>query len=192
MHARTAPLVTVARSPIAQLVRDLRALGDPRRRAVAVDALLGGFGAPLDAIVRRLPFRRGGYARTLVYRDDRFELVVSSWAPGSRAEAHDHDAQDCWFLPLLGAFDLDDFTLVADDGPGARLLPLGARRLGCGELDHRDERQGIHAVTPATPQAVSLHLYARPLDRCRIFDLFHGGWSWRRLRYDAVAPDLGA
>ena len=52
--------------------------------------------------------------------------------------------------------------------------------------------EAVHAVTPVTAHALSLHLYARPVDRCRVFDRRHGTWAWQRLGYDAFAPDLGA
>lgn len=191
MHARTAPLVTVARAPIAQLVHDLRGLGDLRRHAGAVEARLDGFRAPLRELARRLPRPRRGYARTLVHRCDAFELLLLTWAPGSHAPAHDHGGQHCWLVPLAGAFDLDDYAVLAAEGRRAWLVPLRARRVGPGELDRRDEREAVHAVTPVTPLALTLHLYARPIDRCRVFDLGRGRWSWRRLGYDATAPEIG-
>ena len=191
MYARHAPLVTPARAPVAQLLHELRAMGDLRRHAALVDARLDGFTAPIDDLVRCVSWPRRGYARTLVWRDDTFELLILSWAPGSRAPLHDHAGQDCWFRPLAGAFDLADYGLVAAERRRAWLVPLRSRRVGEGELDRRDEHEPIHAVTPATPLALSLHLYARPLDRCRIYDLARNTWSWRRLGYDAVAPQLG-
>jgi predicted metal-dependent enzyme (double-stranded beta helix superfamily) len=193
MHARTAPLVTSARRPIAQLLHDLRALGDLRRRADAVDARLDDFRAPLAELVRRLPFfpGPGDYARTLVHRDDAFELLVLTWAPGSAAPLHDHAGQDCWFVPLAGAFDLEDYAVSDEDGVRVVLTPLRSRRLHHGQCDHRDVYEAVHAVTPATPLAVSLHLYARPIDRCRAFDRPRGTWSWRTLGYDAVAREIG-
>jgi cysteine dioxygenase len=197
MYSRSAPLVTVARRPLAQLLHDLRALDDLRRRADEVDARLDGLTVAIDAVLEQLPFLRGRYARTLVHRDARFELLLLSWSPGSASPVHDHAGQDCWFIPLCGAFDLDDFALLDDPPPGdevggqARLTPLRSRRVETGELDRRDAYEGVHAVTPAAPRCVSLHLYARPLDRCRVFDLRRSRWTWRRLFYDAVASQLG-
>jgi cysteine dioxygenase len=194
MHARSAPLVTVARRPLAQLLHDLRAVGDLRRHADTVDERLDGFvlARPVSAsILPHLRFRHGHYARTLIHRDARFELLVLTWSPGSASPVHDHDGQDCWFVPLAGAFDLDDYALV--DVPRASrapLRPLRSRRLGAGVLDRRDAYQSVHAVTPASPFAVSLHLYARPLDRCRVFDLARATFTWACLGYDAVAPQL--
>jgi cysteine dioxygenase len=191
MLVRTAPLVTPVRTPVAQLLHDLRALGDLRRHGEAVDARLEGFTTPVDRLVRDLPLPRAGYARTLVYRDDAFELLLLTWAPGSAAPIHDHAGEDCWLVPLAGAFDVDDYGLVGSDERRAWLVPLRSRRLGEGELDRRDAHEPLHAVRAATPVALSLHVYARPIDRCRVFDLAHGTWSWRRLDYDRVAPQLG-
>jgi cysteine dioxygenase len=191
MYAHRAPLVTPARAPIAQLLHDLRAVGDLRRHAATVDARLDGFAPRIDELVRHVSWPRRGYARTLIHRDDAFELLVLSWAPGSRAPLHDHAGQDCWLVPLAGAFDLDDYAIVAGDRRRAWLAPLRGRRVGLGELDRRDEHETIHAVTPVTPLALSLHLYARPIDRCRVYDLGRNRWSWRRLGYDAVAPQIG-
>jgi len=192
MHARVAPLVTPARAPIARLLEDLRALGDLRAHAAAVDARLDGFAPPLDRLLRRLTLPRRGYARTLLHRSPEFELVLVTWSPGSSTPIHDHAGQDCWLVPLIGAFDLHDYAILDETTRRMRLVPLRARRICEGEVDRRDEHESVHAVTPASAGALSLHLYARPLDRCRVFHPARGTWQWRRLRYDAIAPGLEA
>lgn len=191
MSVRAAPLVTIVRRPVAQLLHDLRALGDLRRSADAVDARLDGLTLDVDALLPHLPFMRRRYARTLVHRCAEFELLLLSWSPGSASPIHDHDGQDCWFVPLAGAFDLDDYAILDEHDASARLTRLRARRVGAGELDRRDQYEAVHSVTPATPLAVSLHLYARPVDRCRVFDRKRGRWSWRLLGYDSLASELG-
>jgi cysteine dioxygenase len=191
MSARSAPLVTLSRRPVAQLLHDLRALGDLRRRADEVDARLDGLRLDVDALLPHLPFMRHRYARTLVHRCEAFELLLLSWSPGSSSPIHDHDGQDCWFVPLAGTFDLDDYAIVDEHGHDATLTRLRSRRLAAGELDRRDQYEALHSVIPATPLAVSLHLYARPIDRCRVFDRSQGTWSWRLLGYDSLASELG-
>lgn len=185
------PLPFAGRPPLAQLRRALSALGDLSRRTAEVDALLAAL-PPLA--LGPLAFHLGGYARTLVHRQARFELVLLTWDRGSAAPVHDHDGQDCWFLPLAGAFDLVDYALDGGsaDGAGgrARLTKLSARRVGAGELDHRDLQEAVHSVSPSTTPALSLHLYARPLDRCRVFDRRHDRWRWMALGYDARAAEL--
>jgi cysteine dioxygenase len=190
MYVRNAPLVT-RRSPVAQLLHDLQGLGDLRRRSDEVDERLDGFRVDVDRLLPQLPFLRRRYARTLIHRCDAFELLVLSWSPGSAAPIHDHDGQDCWFVPLWGTFDLDDYAILDEGDTHARLTTLRSRRLGAGELDRRDRYESLHSVIPATPLAVSLHLYARPIDRCRVFDRSRDRWSWRLLGYDAIATGLG-
>lgn len=191
MSATGAPLVTKIDRPAARLVHDLRALGDLRRRAEEVDDRLAARTLSVDELLPHLAFARQRYARTLIHRCEAFELLVLSWSPGSSAPIHDHDGQDCWLVPLAGAFDLDDYGIVDERGSRVELSRLRSRRLGRGELDRRDEREAVHAVTPATPWALSLHLYARPIDRCRVFDPSGCSWSWRLLGYDAIATELG-
>jgi cysteine dioxygenase len=191
MPARIAPLVTPARRPVAQLLHDLQALGDLQRRTDEVEARLEGLRLDVDALLPHLPFMRRRYARTLVHRCAAFELLLLTWSPGSASPIHDHDGQDCWFLPLAGTFDLDDYAIVDENDTHARLTRLRTRRVGDGELDRRDQWESLHSVTPATPLAVSLHLYARPIDRCRVFDRSRGTWSWRLLGYDSIAAELG-
>jgi cysteine dioxygenase len=191
MQPYRAPLVTPSSRPLAQLVEALRGLGDLRRHADAVDALLDGISLPLAALLPSLRFRGGVYTRTRIHRDDDFELLLLTWSPGSQSPVHDHDGQDCWFVPLAGDFTLDDYV-IADDaiGDDARLTLLRSRRLGPGELDRRDQYEAVHAVRPASPIAISLHVYAQPIDRCRVFDLRRGTWQWRRITCDAEAPLL--
>lgn len=190
MSVRNAPLVTPARRPLAQLLHDLLALGDLRQRADEVDARLDGLNLDVDGLLPQLPFLRRRYARTLIHRSDAFELLLLSWSPGSASPIHDHDGQDCWFVPLAGAFDLHDYAILDERDRQARLTPLRSRRLRDGDLDRRDQYESVHSVTPATPLALSLHLYARPIDRCRVFDLERGSWSWRLLGYDSIATGL--
>ncbi|HEY2744828.1 MAG TPA: cysteine dioxygenase family protein, partial [Polyangia bacterium] len=116
MHAHVAPLVTPARAPIAELLHDLRALGDLRRHAAAVEARLDGWGTPIHRLLGVLPLPRRGYARTLLYRCDAFELIVLTWAAGSASPIHDHAGQDCWMVPLAGELALDDYEIGDERG----------------------------------------------------------------------------
>lgn len=188
------PLVTPSPAPLAPLVRALRDMGELGPRAAEVDALLDGLTLPLDALLPHLPFRRGGYCRTLVWRDDRFELLLITWPPRGATPIHGHAGQHCWLVPLAGELDLDDYALLeGGQAPGpARLMPLRSRRIKPGELDHRDAHEEVHAVTLASSLGVSLHVYARPLDEVLVYDLAQARCALRRLRYDAMVPLLGA
>jgi cysteine dioxygenase len=164
--------------PLVSLVRDLIALGDPRTRTDEVTERIAAFATHPFDVAPLVKFAPHGYTRTLLHRDRLFELLLVCWSPGSRSPIHDHDGQDCWLQPLAGALDLEDFAFRGD-----RITCI-RRRVTVETIDHRDEAEPIHRVTAPTP-AVSLHVYARPLDHCRVYDE-HGRAGWLRLRYDRV------
>lgn len=187
MEPRYAPAVTHATS-FAPLVRQLASLGALDQDGDAVAALLQAVRVPPPVLLRQLPFRRDGYTRTLVHREQAFEVLLLAWTAGSAAPPHDHDGQSCWLVPLVGRFDAEDYDVQHDGSFAARLTRLGSRRLDVGCCDRRDADHAVHSVRVATTIGVSLHVYARPIERCRVFDPAHDRWRWRRLRYDARSP----
>ncbi len=143
---------------------------------------------PAQSVARALGpllrFRAGGYTRNLVFRGEYVEVLIACWAAGASTPVHDHGGQECWFLPLAGAFDTEDYALV-ERGARAELALLGRAR-AVRSLDHRDGGAQIHRVrvSDGLAGAVSLHVYAGPVDVCGVFDRARGRMVPRRLRYE--------
>ena len=93
---------------------------------------------------------------------------------------HDHGGQECWFLPIEGAFDTEDYRL---DRGG---IYLESARAGVRSLDYRPGSRQIHRVRVAVgfERAVSLQVYARPVDECLVFDLAGRRVISQRMYYD--------
>lgn len=137
--------------------------------------------------------RRGGYTRTLAYRDPRVEVLVLTWARGAEAPIHDHASQHCWMIAVRGTLEVIDYRrLGGTTGPGAaRLEQLRPPRLlTAGEAESGTGQAEIHRVrlAPGVPLAVSVHVYARPIDRCLVFDLGRDRCSTKALSYDFLGP----
>ena len=47
-------------------------------------------------------FDPASYTRNLVYRDERFELLILCWGAGQVSPIHNHEGQDCWMAVLDG------------------------------------------------------------------------------------------
>jgi cysteine dioxygenase len=161
---------------IAELVEALTALGDQQLHGSQVGELLQNV---RPSLLEGLSWRRQGYTRNLVHREPRFEVLILCWRAGASTPVHDHDGQECWFQPLAGSFDLEDFSPA--------LQPAGCRER-VRTLDHQPGAAQIHRVRVSSgePAAISLHVYAGPIEGCRVYDLESGRWRWMRLRYDAV------
>ncbi len=179
--------------PLSELTGLLRGLKTPSLASNSLSRILEGVELSQGSLAPYLSFRKGGYARHLVHRDDRFELLLLCWDQQARSKVHDHAGQHCFFTPLYGHFAVDDYERCEggdQPGPGAirhqRTLVLGP-----GEVDHRSGGDNeIHRVSVQSPgQAVSLHVYAKPIERCLVFDDESQSWRQRVLRYDrASAP----
>jgi cysteine dioxygenase len=127
--------------------------------------------------------------RNLVYRDSRVEVVVNCWDAGISSPIHDHSQQECWFSIQAGTFQLEDYPLLAGGRePGYALLgsPSLSEPVGPGHVDYRGPLDSIHRVTALQGPAVTLHVYAAPVERCLVFDVRRHRCTWRQLCYHSV------
>lgn len=126
------------------------------------------------------------YARNLVRRTELYELLVLCWHPGQVTPVHDHQSQRCWMAVLAGEVRETQFRMPI---PGVEqpLEAIGTRHLQAGSVAFITDEIGLHEIAPAgEEQAVTLHLYSRPIAACRVFDPATGRVSMRQLDYHSV------
>lgn len=169
------------------LIEDLRVRGPLERGDRDVEALLVRSAGSWPRR-GRLVSRPGDFTRSCAYRDDRFEVALLNWAAGAASPIHDHGDQHCWMVVLDGSLDVDDYARVdAGDVPGrAQVRATGSRRLGKGLVDLRSGRFDLHRVSAAEGPAISLHLYAGPLNEYLVYDETAQSCQSARGIYDAV------
>lgn len=170
---------------------DSLTLRAPLERSTAeMAALLAATRAP-SLLGRPLPTSPGGYTRTCVHRDDRFEVLILNWDAGAVSAVHDHGGQHCWMMVLEGQLLVDDYVrLDRGDEPGvARVVPRGSRLMPPGGLDLRSRPFDLHRVSaPPNVPTLSLHVYAGPLAEFLIYDEKAQRCERMRGTYDAVLP----
>ncbi|MFM8270480.1 MAG: cysteine dioxygenase [Pseudomonadota bacterium] len=123
-----------------------------------------------DTFLPFIHFRDDTYGRNLVYRNEFFELAVLTWLPGHRTPIHDHANQRCWMMVESGELVFKNYESPTSDS--SKLRALGpAETIKSGNQVYIDDGLGIHSITNASPKpAVSLHLYAGPIDSCKIYN----------------------
>ena len=115
----------------------------------------------------------GGYTRSCVYSDERFEVLLLNWAAGAVSAIHDHGGQHCWMQVIEGQLIVDDYLRIdAGERPGfARVEARGSRLMEAGDLDLRSGRFDLHRVSASSgAMALSLHIYAAPLKEFSVYD----------------------
>ena len=115
----------------------------------------------------------GRYTRNLVHRDTAFELIAICWEKDARSAIHDHADSDCAFVLQTGSITCENFRVSYPDGfdhAPCDLRRTSTRTLREGEIDMRSGHLSVHRVGACDGRAVTLHVYAKPIECCRQFD----------------------
>jgi cysteine dioxygenase len=155
-----------------RLIAGLRALSPLDRPENEMAVLLREVCISGLSLTKPLVARDGCYTRTRAYGDEAFEVLLLNWAPGAPSPIHDHGGQHCWLAVLDGSLIVENYErLDSGERKGCALIaPRGSTTLGCGDVDLRSGQFDIHRVRAGGAQAVSLHVYARPLHRFLVYD----------------------
>jgi predicted metal-dependent enzyme (double-stranded beta helix superfamily) len=169
--------------------RDLRA-ADPSE----IQALLGDAALDDASLAPFVAFAPGRYTRNCVYRDDRFELLVLCWPGGICSPIHDHGESRCFMRVLRGSLTVETYSLVEQGRePGhARLTHAGTQVMLAGDSDALSPARDVHRVGAPDAAAISLHLYAKPLVQCLIYNLARESCRIAVNGYDSGPPERGA
>lgn len=107
------------------------------------------------------------YARNCVYRNQEFELILLCWEPGQETPVHCHGGEECWVHLIQGALEEDRFEeksgMVANKVSNAKLAET--------DLTYMNDSMGFHSLKNISEgRAISLHLYAKPIHSCRVYN----------------------
>jgi len=154
-----------------------------------------------EALERFLHFDPAFYTRNLVRRTPAYELIALCWEPGQATPIHDHDGSDGWVVGMSGRLEEVRYhergtagagsAAAAGAVTGASATPafdrVGRVEVPPGAVAHIHDDIALHEIrNDGAERAVSLHLYAPPIDECRGFDAKAGCWVKRRMRYHTV------
>jgi len=177
---------------VEDLIDALRELGGILH-PVRVAATLRDLRLDERSLAPYLSWATARYTRNLIVRDPAFELIGLCWDRDAISAIHDHADSDCAFVLAQGAVRCDNFRVAWPGEPSAGrcvIEPAGARVLRQGQLDMTSGHLSVHRVAAHEGRAVTLHVYAKPIDACRHFDE-DGSSTLAPSRYDTVPPRPG-
>ena len=150
-----------------------------------VAGLLGAYAGGAADWSSLLWFDREQYTRNLLHRTGDYELLLLCWDRGQASPIHDHAGQSCWMAVLDGLVEEVHYRPCAPGGAGP-LTPGRSRRYETGQVAFIDDDIALHLIRPARDRGVTLHLYSRPIDSCRIYDPRAGASRRVDLGYHSV------
>ena len=181
-------------SGLSELVSAVSAIDPEEYGPLNVGRMLAELRLKPHDVTPYLHFKKGTYTRNLIFRNSNFEALILCWDAGVSSPVHDHAGQHCWFTTLEGSFDIDEYRRLSGGRcEGYAQLEQTGRVLGvrAGQPDYRYRGIDIHRVStsPDQPSAVSLHIYAKPLSTCLVYDCETNRCLRRDLTYDTVSVE---
>ena len=138
---------------------------------------------PAEAFERYYHWNPQHHTRTLLYGNEKYELVLACWEQGQQSSIHDYDAHEAWTLPIHGKLREERFVLN-EEANG--LHKVSSVLLGPGEFSYLQAPVDIHRYTNAyESRTVTLHLYATPVEQWHLYTEQDGDTGYKPVWYDA-------
>ena len=123
------------------------------------------------------------YTRNCLYCDERYEVILICWEPGQQTPIHDHGGEECWVKIISGTIKETIYKPDATDTPVA----ISTNIAEPGHTSYMIDFMGCHRLeNDSNQRAMSLHIYAKPIAQCNIYDEESAQYVLKDLSYDCI------
>ena len=121
------------------------------------------------------------YTRNCIVRTDDYELIALCWNPGQKTPIHCHNNQECWMYIISGEISEEVFKFDLEQSPALLKESIFDR----GKFAFINDSMGLHKISnKSNKQAISLHLYVKPIDSCSYFNQEKGTFEIQKMYYE--------
>jgi len=125
----------------------------------------------VDSIAPYFHWSENFYTRNLIFKNERFEMMVLCWDKGQVSRVHNHADQMCWMTVPLGKLRGQNFSVQEiDESKGVcRLKETDNFDLSeclAAKVELEEPIHQILNLPEFNDRAVSLHIYSKPFDTC--------------------------
>lgn len=123
------------------------------------------------------------YTRNCLARTEEFEFILLCWDQEARTPIHGHGGQDCWVYQVDGTVE----ELRFKENKDGELVKTQSLKLESGGISYMNDEMGYHLIKNTHKQkAMTLHIYAKPIDACKVFDAKKEEFKIAEMEYDSV------
>lgn len=128
-------------------------------------------------------WKPSGYARNCIKRTKDYELLLLCWNPGDKTPLHGHDGQDCWVYLVDG--EMTEIRYRADEEDN--LTKIHQEELKGHRLTYMRDEMGYHLIkNHSQERAMTLHIYALPIEECEVYNERDEEFYNKEMKYDTV------
>ncbi|MDJ0554262.1 MAG: cysteine dioxygenase family protein [Microcoleaceae cyanobacterium MO_207.B10] len=155
-----------------------------RKNSFYYDQLIQSLDISRESVKSYCTWKQGSYTRNLVHSTDLYELLILCWQKGQASPIHDHQGQDCWIYVVEGRMEETLYHPTTDNGKNFILSKSDRIIYDRGDKSYlTNSNAEWHSIQPLSERAITLHLYALPIKKCRVYNLKTAQLSERHLSY---------
>ncbi|NVK53412.1 MAG: cysteine dioxygenase family protein [Flavobacteriaceae bacterium] len=123
------------------------------------------------------------YTRNCIEENEAFELILLCWENGHKTAVHDHGGEECWVYILEGEFKENIYELNGSEN----LVIKKESNYKAGDCTYMKDFMGYHDLENlSNKRSMSLHLYAKPIKVCNVYNSKKKTFDRKELSYDSV------
>ena len=131
-------------------------------------------------------WEKGGYTRNCIARKDGFEFILLCWDAGVATPIHGHGGEDCWVYQVAGSV-RERRYVESEFG----FKTTNEAILEEGKITYMHDSMGYHTIENIFEQgAMTLHVYASPIDRCKVYNEEKGAFEVAEMEYDTIEGEV--
>lgn len=139
---------------------------------------------PANAFENYCSWSNDCYTRNCIVDNEKFELILICWGAGHQTPIHDHGGEECWVKIIEGEF---KETIYKQDESGELNIAKFAISKS-NDITYMVDFMGFHSLENLSKKrSMTLHLYAKPIRKCNMFDEKSKTFVSKDLAYDTTA-----
>ena len=123
------------------------------------------------------------YTRNCIFENESFELNLICWDVSQGTPIHDHGGEECWVKVIEG--ELKETIYKTTETGKFEVVRTNISKQN--DISYMIDNIGFHRLENLSEhRTMSLHLYAKPIRACQVFDEKSGLFKVRDLVYHSV------
>jgi cysteine dioxygenase len=124
------------------------------------------------------------YTRNCIVENQQFELILICWCQGHQTPIHDHGGEECWVKVIDGELK----ETIYKHNEATELIEVKSAIAKANDITYMKDFMGFHQLeNVANKRSMTLHLYAKPIRECNMFDETSKRFVSKKLTYDTTS-----
>ena len=127
------------------------------------------------------------YTRNCIIENEKFELILLCWNVGQSTPIHDHGGEECWVKIIEGEF--RETIYKKNEANELKIVKSAISKSN--DITYMIDFMGFHCLENLSKgKSISLHLYAKPIRNCKIFDENSRKFVSKNMVYTTVSETM--